>query len=148
MYWPTQNACIDSLVSSNCRAASRATTGSSPANWAARGETASRRGQRQKPTPRSGVGDHSPLGAAGLTEDAVSRQRLGLSLEVLDVVHLPVDDRPETAVLVVVLQVGLANEGNLLVVLGTLSCEEGSCHSRRRASYILQTPSVCVQLSV
>lgn len=37
MYWPTQKACIDSLVSSNCRAASKATTGSSPANWAVEG---------------------------------------------------------------------------------------------------------------
>lgn len=34
MYWPTQKACIDSRVSSNCKAASKATTGSSPANWA------------------------------------------------------------------------------------------------------------------
>lgn len=34
IYWPTQKDCIDSLVSSNCRAASKATTGSSPANWA------------------------------------------------------------------------------------------------------------------
>lgn len=31
-YWPTQKACMESRVSSNCRAASRATTGSSPAN--------------------------------------------------------------------------------------------------------------------
>lgn len=38
MYWPTQKACMDSLVSSNCRAASKATTGSSPANWAVKGE--------------------------------------------------------------------------------------------------------------
>lgn len=29
---------MDSLVSSNCRAASKATTGSSPANWAVKGE--------------------------------------------------------------------------------------------------------------
>ena len=35
MYWPTQKACMDSLVSSNCSAASNATTGSSVANWAA-----------------------------------------------------------------------------------------------------------------
>lgn len=33
-YWPTQKACIDSRVSSNCKAASKATTGSSPTNWA------------------------------------------------------------------------------------------------------------------
>ena len=72
-----------------------------------------------------------------LTQDTVSCERLGLRLEVFDVVHLSLDDGPEASIFVVVLQVGFTDERNLLVVFGALSCEEGSCHSRKRASYIL-----------
>lgn len=68
------------------------------------------------------------------TQDAVSCQGLGLSLEVLDVVDLPIDDGPEASVFVMVLQVGLTDQRNLLVVLGALAGEEGSCHSREGAS--------------
>lgn len=62
-----------------------------------------------------------------ITKDAVSCERLALSLKVLDVVHAAVNDRPEAAVFVVVLQVGFADERHLFVVLGALSREERAC---------------------
>lgn len=80
-----------------------------------------------------------------LTQDTISCQGLGLSLKVFDVIDLSVNDCPEAAIFVVVLQVSLADEGNFLVVLGALSCEERSCHSRKRASYILHHNAVHVQ---
>ena len=58
------------------------------------------------------------------TQDTVPGKGLGLGLEVFDVVDLAIDDSPEAAILVVVLQVGLADERHLLVVLGTLAREE------------------------
>ena len=70
------------------------------------------------------------LNASKITQNAVPGQRLRLCLEVLNVVHFAVDDRPEATVLVVVLEVCLADEGHLLVVLGALTCKERACHSR------------------
>lgn len=70
-----------------------------------------------------------------ITQDAVSGK--GLGLEVFDVIDLAIDDCPEAPVFVVILQVGLADEGHLLVVLRALPCEERACRSRAKASYIL-----------
>ena len=62
------------------------------------------------------------------TQNAVPSERLGL--EVFDVVDFPVDDGPEAAIFVVVLQVGLADQRHLLIVLRALPCEERACRSR------------------
>lgn len=61
-YWPTQKACIDSRVSSNCKAASRATTGSSPANWAETKGTKAHGSQAAGPDVRSRTAMRSRLG--------------------------------------------------------------------------------------
>ena len=60
-----------------------------------------------------------------LTENAAAGK--GLGLEVLNVVHFPVDDGPEAPVFIVVLQVGFANEGHLLIVSTVLSRKKRLC---------------------
>lgn len=59
------------------------------------------------------------------TKDAVPSQ--SLSLEVFDIIDLPINDGPEATILIVVLQVSFSDKRHLLVVLGTRSVEKETC---------------------